>query len=95
MRKKDSADELATELLDRVERLSTAVAEDILGSDLRPQAAEPTQAERLAYFRSVFFLPDGTPDAAGREAVVAQYGVDQYETIAKALAAPPSPGEVT
>lgn len=85
--KVDKADELAGDLADWIEAMSDSVAEEILGSVFRPQVVQPSRAEALAYWRTLMFNPDGSPNGIGREQVLARSGVDGFEKIAKALQA--------
>lgn len=85
MPKTHVADLIADEVLEWLDRTAEAVAEALLGSPFAPQVEQPSQAERLAYFREQFFNPDGTPNLPGRDAVLQTHGPEQYETIALAL----------
>jgi len=62
------------------------IAEAILGSPLSPRVQTTTRAEALRFYRDQMFLPDGTPNAAGREELLAKVGVEGFEKIAVALA---------
>jgi hypothetical protein len=86
MPKQDTADRLAADLVEWVERRSTELAEAILGSPLRPQVTTPTRDEALAYYGRLMWLPDGTPNQAGRDQLLARVGAEGFEKIALALA---------
>jgi len=81
-----AADRVAAEVSDRLERLATAAAENILGSLYAPQVATPTRAQSLAYWRPYFFLPDGSVNQPGRDRVVSLVGGAEYAEIARGLA---------
>jgi hypothetical protein len=80
------ADEIAEEILERIERQATDVAEAVLGSPLSPVTQKTTAAEELAIYRSLLFTPDGLPNPAGRDELMAKVGSHGYERIALALA---------
>lgn len=86
MAKQSTADRLAAQLEEWIERRSTELAEAILGSPLAPQVETPTRAEALAYYRAQMFLPDGSPNAAGRAALLQRVGPDGFERVALELA---------
>jgi hypothetical protein len=79
------ADRVAEIIADRIETTAQAVAEAILVSPLLPDVVQPSQKERLDYFRAQFFLPDGSPNAAGRQAVLELHGAQTFEDVAVAL----------
>lgn len=85
MAERDVADMVAQEIASWIETRATQVAEALLGSPLRPQVVQPSRADTLAYFEPLFFNPDSTPNAVGRQQVMDQYGAAEYEEIALAL----------
>lgn len=86
MAKQSTADRLAEDLVEWVERRSTELAEAILGSPLAPEVQAPTRAEALAYYRTQVYLPDGTPNVVGRVRLLEAVGPEGFEKIALALA---------
>lgn len=80
------ADQLAEEIVAWLDSTAEAVADALRGSPFSPQVVQTTAEERLDYFRAQLFNPDGTPNLAGRDHVLRQYGPDTYETVALALA---------
>lgn len=93
MAKPDVADLIATEIQDWLEVESTAIAEAILGSALAPAVVQPPRSEAVAYWRSVLYNPDGTPNPVGRDVVMRRYGPTGYEAVALAAAGEPIPLE--
>lgn len=79
------ADRLAEEIVEWIDRTAEAVADALLGSPFSPQVEQPSEAERLDYFRAQFFLPDGTPNQIGRDNVLQTHGPEEYERVAVAL----------
>ncbi len=91
--KQTTADLVASELEEWMERTATAAAGAILDSPFAPQVVDPppSHAELIAYytsprFQALLFNPDGSPNKAGRDSLMAQVGHDGYEAIAKAIA---------
>ena len=100
MAKRDIADEIATEITEWIESMSDDIAEALIGSPFASDVVQPSMPDALAYWRAKLFLPDGTPNPAGRDEILARYGANEYEDIAKALAGsngvlPPVPMGVT
>jgi hypothetical protein len=50
-----------------------------------PFAAELSNEQKLAYYRSQMFNPDGTPNPAGREAEFQRLGVTGFSMVYKTL----------
>lgn len=93
MAKQSTADLVATEITEWLEQMSDQVAEALLESPLAPQVVQPqpSHAELMAYYTSprfvaLLFNPDGSPNQAGRDSLIAQVGPDGYQNIALALA---------
>lgn len=91
MAKQSTAELVASEINDWIERTADMVAGALLDSPLAPQVVQPPKAELLAYYRSpgfqaLLFNADGTPNASGRQSLMDQVGADGYEAVATALA---------
>lgn len=96
--KQSIPDQVAEEIALWIETTATAVADAVLESALAPQVVSPTREQLLTFFKPLYFLPDGSPNQAGRDFVMhgginpltgkqgAGFGVDEYETVALALA---------
>jgi hypothetical protein len=91
MPKMHVADETVEVIRDWIERTTDEVAAALLDSPLSPMVAQPSRAEQLAYFRSKLYLPDGTPNPAGRDEILARYGPQGYEAVALAVSGEPAP----
>lgn len=78
--------DLADDVDQWADEMSDYLAEAILGSPLSPATAKMPEAEKLRYFAAQFFTPDGQPNTQGRDALMAKYGPQGFEAIAKALA---------
>lgn len=85
MVQKHTLDQLADELEQYIEESAQQLAGAMIEGKVAPFAANVSRAEQLAYWESMFFLPDGSRNEAGRAAVMERYGPDQFERVAKAL----------
>lgn len=85
MPRQTAADLVAAEIVDWLDRVSEQVAGALLDSPLAPRVVQPTREQTLDYFAPLFFLPDGSPNPAGRQQVLEQHGADAYEDVALGL----------
>lgn len=84
------ADTIADEVSAWLERTSSDAAAALLDSVYSPEVVQPPTPALLAYYQSprftaLLWLPDGSPNVAGRNSVKAQVGEDQFNAIAQAL----------
>jgi hypothetical protein len=68
------AEDLAAWIDDTADQLVEAMTE----GGVTPFAAQTTTADRLAYYRAQFFNPDGSPNAAGRDAEEQRLGTEGF-----------------
>lgn len=82
----DIADRVAEEIVAWLDTRSEQVAAAVLESVYRPRVVEPPTSERLALWRAMLILPDGTRNEDGIAQVQQQYGAQGYRDICLALA---------
>ena len=68
-----------------LEEMPKILAERITINGRAPFSASVSEQQKLAYYRSVLFNPDGSPNQAGREATLQRVGIDGYLAILQAL----------
>lgn len=67
-------DKLATELADWADEVSTRIARSIQGGFAAPGAARLSEQQKLEYYTSQLFEPDGSPNLEGRALVMQRLG---------------------
>lgn len=85
MAQKHTFELIAEELAEWIEEMAHQLADSVLEGPLAPFAVKLSEADKLAYYASSWWLPDGTPNAAFRQATIERVGPDGFEAIVKAL----------
>lgn len=68
-----------------LEEMPQLIADLLKVNGRSPFGAPATEAEKLAYYRTQFFNPDGTPNQPGRQAELQRLGIDGYVAVLRAL----------
>lgn len=78
-------DEVSYEVLQDVEDDVAWLRDEMLAGTRAPFSANTSEEQKLAYYRSQFFKPDGTPNEVGRKEVLARVGVRGFADVLAAL----------
>jgi hypothetical protein len=80
----NSLDEIANDLAIWIDQTATEIAL-AFAPTRAPFSANVTEEQKLQYYRSQLFNPDGTPNAAGRTAQLQRLGVEGFGIVYKAV----------
>lgn len=90
--------EAATEFM---ENTPDQLVDLFLGGENSPFAADLSPADKIAYYESKFFNPDGSPNQIGRQEELARLGVADYiktlgqmQKLHDLFSPPPNQGEL-
>ena len=78
-------DNIATDLAKWIDQTSTQIAAAMAPQGVAPFAADLDQTQKLEYYRSMLFNPDGTPNTAGRNAEIARLGPQSFAMVYKTV----------
>lgn len=78
-------DDVANEVGEWIEAMSTDVVNALTEGGIAPFAANVDNKEKLAYFSSQVYLPDGSINVDGRNKLMQQYGPDGYAAIMRTV----------
>lgn len=78
-------DDVANEVGEWIEAMSTDVVNALTEGGIAPFAANVDNSEKLAYFSSQVYLPDGSINVDGRNKLMQQYGPDGYANIMRSV----------
>lgn len=85
-------DELGDDLFEWIESMVDSMVAAFEVGGKAPFAAPTTEKQKLAYYRSVLFNPDGSPNQQGRADTLARVGVEGFAQIMAAVAKDGRPG---
>lgn len=89
-------DQVAGDVVDWLHEEGPRITAMVRGSDEAPFAAATTEKQKYEYYKSQFFNPDGSENAAGRSQVMDRVGIPGYVQIFHALQkGAPQPQEET
>lgn len=77
-------DEIASDLALWIDQTSTQIAL-AFAPTRAPFSADVTEEQKLEYYRTRLFNPDGTPNAQGRQAELQRLGVEGFGLVYKAI----------
>jgi hypothetical protein len=77
--------QLAGDLAQWLDETSTALAVAFSPQGIAPFAAPISEPQKLAYYSSQLFQPDGTPNDAGRNAELQRLGPIGFRTVYRAV----------
>lgn len=78
-------DLVAEELADWIDSMANQLAEEMMAGGTAPFAAQLTEQQKLDYYVSQLFNPDGTPNLKGRTAEMQRLGPEGFATVFKAV----------
>jgi hypothetical protein len=78
-------DDIASEVGEWIESMSTDVVNALTEGGIAPFAANVDDKEKLSYFSSQVYLPDGSINVDGRNKLMQQYGPDGYAAIMRTV----------
>lgn len=79
--------QIAEDLAQWLESTSTALAVAISPQGIAPFAAPISEQQKLVYYSSQLFMPDGTPNEQGRTAELQRLGPIGFRTVYRAVIA--------
>jgi len=82
---KNMLDEVADDLAVWIDDTANTLAMGMSLGGAAPFAANISEPEKLAYYRSRLFNPDGTPNMDGRNAEMQRMGPEQFTQVFKAV----------
>lgn len=74
MAEKHVWEQVSEELAQWIDDTAESLAESLLAGGRAPWSGEGSEKEKLDYYEKQMYLPDGTPNAAGRQAEMARLG---------------------
>jgi hypothetical protein len=77
-------DDVANDLALWIDQISTEIAVAFSASKA-PFSASVTEEQKLEYYRSRLFNPDGSPNPQGREAEIQRLGISGFSQVYKAI----------
>lgn len=77
-------DDVATDLALWIDQVSTDIATAFVANHA-PFSATVTEEQKLEYYRSRLFNPDGSPNPVGREAELQRLGISGFTQVYRAL----------
>lgn len=80
-------DNIATDLANWIDQTSTQIAAAMAPQGVAPFAADLDETQKLEYYRSMLFNPDGTPNLQGRSAEINRLGPQGFASVYKAVIA--------
>lgn len=80
-------DNIASDLATWIDQTSTRIAAAMAPQGVAPFAADLDETQKLEYYRSMLFNPDGTPNLAGRNAEISRLGPQGFAQVYKAVIA--------
>lgn len=78
-------DQLSVDVAEWIEATSDDVANALTEGGVAPFAANVDNKEKLAYFSTQVYLPDGSINVEGRNKLMTQYGPDGYSGIMRTV----------
>jgi hypothetical protein len=78
-------EQVADDLSQWIAETSSSLATQLAGGSHAPFAANATEAEKLDYYRSKMFNPDGSPNVQERQNLLDRAGVQGYAHVLSAL----------
>lgn len=78
-------DLVASDIADWVESMSDQLVGALTEGGIAPFAANVDNKQKLTYFESKIYLPDGSINVAGRNELMGQYGPDGYAAIMRSV----------
>lgn len=75
------AEDIAAEVDEEIRRLT----DDLLMGVTAPFAAQLTEQQKLAYYRTQLFSPDGTPNLQGRAQEMTRLGPENFALVFRAV----------
>jgi len=93
-------DEVADDLSEWIDATAEAIATAFTPQGIAPFSAHLSEREKLEYYRSQLFNPDGSPNTTGRTAQLQRLGPEGFAQVYKAVVSAhpelrPAPQEVT
>ena len=74
-------DQLAAELGEWVDQISTQIADSVIGGFSAPGAAQLSEQQKMEYYVRQFFNPDGTPNDQGRAQEMQRLGPEGFAEV--------------
>ena len=96
-------DDIALDLADWIDRTAEEIAQAMAPRGVQPFAAQMSSQQKMDYYRSRLFNPDGSPNMTGRAAELQRLGPEGFANVYKAVlqahpelrqASAPTPGPV-
>ena len=78
-------DEVANDLAVWLDETATAIAVAFTPQGVSPFSAQLSEREKLEYYRSQLFNPDGSPNSTGRTAQLQRLGPEGFARVYKAV----------
>jgi hypothetical protein len=78
-------DLVATDIAEWVESMSDQLVNALTEGGVAPFAANVDNKQKLAYFQSKIYLPDGSINVQGRNELMTTYGPDGYAAIMRTV----------
>lgn len=85
MARQEIYDQLASDLATWLDEMSTSLAIAFSPQGVAPFAAPISEQQKLSYYSSQLFNPDGTPNDAGRNAELQRLGPIGFRTVYRAV----------
>lgn len=86
-REQSMLDTIATDLALWIDQTSSEIAAAMAPQGVAPFAAQVDETQKLQYYRSMLFNPDGTPNLQGRQAEIGRLGPQGFAQVYKAVIA--------
>src|SRR5262245_45120989 len=78
-------DEVANDMAVWIDQTATAIAVAFTPQGISPFSAQLSEKEKLEYYRTQLFNPDGTPNTTGRNAQIRRLGPEGFASVYKAV----------
>jgi hypothetical protein len=78
-------DDVATDLASWIDDTATQIAVALGPAGVSPFSATLTEQQKLEYYRTQLFNPDGTPNLQGRQAQINRLGPEGFAQVYKAV----------
>lgn len=81
MPEQNPLDKMATELAEWADAISTRIADGVKGGFNAPGAAQLSERQKMAFYKSQLFNPDGSTNDAGRAQVMQRLGAAGFAEV--------------
>lgn len=78
-------DQISVDIADWIESMSDQLVGALTEGGIAPFAANVDNKQKLTYFESKIYLPDGSINVAGRNELMKTYGPDGYAAIMRSV----------